>query len=167
MVNKKAAAGVAALTAVGIAALALSRREAPLVEEGSPEGEVALEVTSLGMPQGYSYEELYGAYGVGSTITITGKCTAGFPKPEMKLEILDKGVVKKTKTITSVELVIGTAYTDTLTMGAADVGDHSIVGRMVLTNPLGSYQFTTAASTFDIGVIPPGEVSIVVTLTPA
>lgn len=45
MVDKKVVAGVAALTAVGIAALALSRAKAAPGEEGAPEGEVTIEVT--------------------------------------------------------------------------------------------------------------------------
>jgi hypothetical protein len=166
MVDKKAAAGIAILTGVGIAALALTRKaEAPPTEEGAPEGEVTIEVTPLGMPEGYSFEDVEGAWGVGSTIKVNGKCTAGFPVPSMLLELYDKGVKRKETTIAAVTL--GTPYTLTDTMGAADVGDHTVYGRMVLTNPLGSYEFTTATQSFSIGAAPPGEVTLEVTLTPA
>jgi len=166
MVDKKAVAGVAILTGVGIAALALTRKaEAPPAGEGAPEGEVAIEVTPLGMPEGYSYEDVEGAWGVGSTIKVNGKCTAGFPVPTMRLELYDKGVLRKFLDVPPITL--NTVYTLTDTMGSADVGNHIVYGRMLLTNPLGTYEFKTATQTFDIGAAPPGEVTLEVTLTPA
>lgn len=167
MVDKKVVAGVAVLTAAGIAALALSRRaEAPPVGEGAPEGEVSIEVASLGMPEGYSYEDVEGAWGVGSTIKVNGKCTAGFPVPTMTLELYDKTVLRKSLAVPS-PIVLGTMYTLTDTMGVLDVGNHIVYGRMLLTNPLGTYEFKTATQTFDIGTAPPGEITLEVTLTPA
>jgi len=155
------------LTGVGIAALALSRRaEAPPTEEGAPEGDLSIEVTPLGRPEGYSYEDVEGAWGVGSTIKVNGKCTAGFPVPTMRLELYDKTVLRKSLDVPS-PITLNTVYTLTDTMGSADVGNHSVYGRMLLTNALGTYEFKTATQTFDIGAVPPGEITLEVTLTPA
>lgn len=165
MVNKKAVAGAAALTALGVAALALSQREAPPVEEGAPEGEVTIEIKTLGRPKGFSFEDVKGVWGVGATVKVNGKCTAGFPVPTMHLELYDNGAKRKESNITDVTL--GTTYTLQDTMAVADVGSHTVYGRMVLTNPLGSYEFTSSSQSFDIGEVPPGEVTLEVTLTPA
>lgn len=168
MVDKKVAAGVAAVAAVGIAAYALSRKaEAPPEEEGAPEGEVSIEVTSLGSPEGFSFEDVLGQaqWGVGATVNVMGVCTAGYPAPSMLLELYDNGVVRKTTTVPSVTL--GTTYTLSDTMGLADVGDHVVYGRMLLENPLGAYEFVSLSQSFSIGEVPPGEVTLEVTLTPA
>ena len=165
MVDKKVAAGVAAVAIVGTAAaLALRGAEAPPVEEGAPECEVSLEVTSL-ESQGFSFDDVQGAWGVGASINVNGICTAGFPVPSMVLELYDNAGLRKTLTPPSV--VLGTPYTLSDTMTVADVGGHTVYGRMVLTNPLGSYEFTSPSQSFDIGEVPPGEVTIDVTLTPA
>ena len=162
--NKKVAAGVAVLAAVGVgAALALRGAEAPPVEEGAPEGEVSLKITPLGS-QGFSLDDVQGVWGVGATINVNGVCTAGFPVPSMVLELYDNAGLRKT--LTPPTVVLGTTYTLTDTMGLADVGGHTIYGRMVLTNPLGSYEFTSPSQSFDIGEVPPGDVDIDVTLTP-
>jgi hypothetical protein len=166
MVNKKAVAGVAIVAVVGTSALLLTRKaEAPPGAEGAPEGEVTIEVTPLGRPEGYSLEDVQGAWGVGSTIKVNGKCTAGFPVPTMRLELYDKTVLRKSLDVPPITL--NTLYTLTDTMGAADVGNHIVYGRMLLTNPLGSWEFKTPTQTFDIGAAPPGEVTLEVTLTPA
>lgn len=165
MVDKKVVAGVAVLAAVGTAAaLALRGVEAPPVEEGAPEGDVSIEITPLGS-QGFSLDDVQGVWGVGATINVNGICTAGFPVPTMVIELYDNAGLRKTFTPPSV--VLGTTYTLTDTMTVADVGGHTVYGRMVLTNPLGSYEFTSPAQSFDIGEAPPGEVTIDVTLTPA
>ena len=167
MVNKKAVAGAAVVTALGVAAaLALRGAEAPPVEEGSPEGEVSIEVTSLGRPEGFSFDDVKGAWGVGSTIKVNGKCTAGYPVPTMRLELYDKAVLRKFLDVLP-PITLNTLYSLTDTMGSADVGNHIVYGRMLLTNPLGTWEFTTPTQTFDIGVAPPGEVILEVTLTPA
>jgi len=165
MVDKKiVAAGVVAVAAVGTGvALALRGAEGePPVEEGAPEGEVSLESTPQGRPEGFSFDDVKGAWGVGATINVNGMATAGFPAPPMLLELYDNDVVRKTTTVPSV--VIGTTYTLTDTMAVADVGPHVVYGRMVLTNPLGSWEFTSPTQSFDIGEEPPGVIDIDVTL---
>jgi len=175
MVDKKVVAGVVALAAVGAAALALKGAEAPPVEEGAPEGEVTIEVTPQGRSlvpmgdvslkvkiQGRTLDDVKGVWGVGATINVNGLCTAGFPIPSMVLELYDNGVIRKTTTVPSV--VLGTTYNLSETMGSADIGDHAVYGRMVLSNELGSYEFTTDTQSFSIGEEPPGEVTIEVTL---
>jgi len=165
MVDKKVAAGAAAIAIIGTAAaLALRGAEAPPVEEGAPEGEVSIEITPLGRPEGFSFDDVQGVeWGVGATVKVNGVCTAGYPAPQMVLELYDNGVKRKTMTVPSVTL--GQTYSLSETMGAADVGDHVVYGRMVLTNALGSWEFTTSPpQSFSIGVEPPGEVTITVTL---
>lgn len=166
MVNKKAAVVVSTVAALGIAVWALRRAEAPPAVEVAPEGEVSIEITPPGMPKGFSFEDVLGQeWGVGATINVSGVCTAGYPVPTMVLELYDNGVLRKTLTPPSV--VIGTIYTLSDTMGVADVGAHTVYGRMVLTNPLGSYEFITPTQSFSIGEAPPGEVTLEVILTPA
>ena len=174
--NKKVAAGVLVLTAVGVgAALALRGAEAPPVEEGAPEGQVSIEVRSQGratVPLGYvemdvtvqgkSARDVKGAWGVAADITVNGVCTAGFPAPDMLLELYDNGVLSTSISIPNV--ILGSTYTLPQAIGA--IGAHSVYGRMVLTNPLGSYEFTSDPVDFDIGEVPPGDVDIDVTLTP-
>ena len=178
MVDKKVAVGIAVLAAVGTGvALVLRGDEAPLEGGGAPEGEVSLEITPQGralVPLGYvsmaveiqgrSLDDVKGVWGVGATINVNGKVTAGFPVPTMVIELYDNGVLRQTLTPPSV--VLGTTYTLSETLAAADVGDHTIYGRMVLSNELGSFEFTSAEQSFDIGEVPPGEVTIEVTLTP-
>lgn len=164
MNDKRKAAGVAValVSAFAAGAYVLSRRRKPEVGEGVPRGEVSISIKPLGKVEGVMGSP---AWGVGSTIKVNGKCTAGYPVPTMLLELYDAGKVRKTMTVTSV--VLGTVYTLTDTMGSADVGAHTVYGRMVLTNPLGSWEFKTATQSFDIGVVPPGEITLEVTLTPA
>ncbi len=163
MVDKKVVAGAAVLVALGVGAVvALRDGEAPPVEEGAPQGEVSIVITPLGS-QGFTLDDVQGAWGVGATINVNGVATAGFPAPSMLLELIDNGVVRKTMTVPST--VLGTTYTLTDTMTVADVGDHVVSARMVLSNPLGSFAFTSASQNFDIGSEPPGVVTIDVTLT--
>lgn len=164
MVDKKVVAGAAVL-ALGLgAAYALSKAEAAPVEEGAPEGEVTITITPLGRPEGFSFDDVQGVWGVGATINVNGVCTAGFPIPTMVIELYDNVALRKT--LTPPAVVLGTTYTLTDTMALADVGAHTIYGRMVLSNPLGDYEFTSPSESFDIGEVPPGEVTIDVTLTP-
>jgi len=175
--NKKVAAGVAVLTALGVgAALALRGAEAEEpAAEGAPEGQVSIDVRSQGrttIPLGYvemdakiqgrSIRDVKGAWGVEAAVNVNGVCTAGFPAPDMVLELYDNDVNVQSLTVTGV--LLGTPYSLPWTIGA--IGTHTVYGRMVLTNPLGSYEFTSDPVTFDIGEVPPGDVDIDVTLTP-
>jgi len=162
--NKKVAAGVAVLAAVGVGAAYALTREGEPVEEGAPEGEVSLEITDI---QGYSLDDVQGAWGVEATVNVNGVCNAGFPLPSMLIELYDShdggpDVLSTSTTIPTV--VLNTVYTLPQTIGL--VGNHVVYGRMVLTNALGSYEFTSDPYTFDIGAVPPGDVDIDVTLTP-
>ena len=162
MVDKKVVAGVAVLAALGVGAVvALRPGEAPPVEEGAPEGEVTIEITPLGRPEGFSFDDVQGAWGVGATVTVKGKAIGGYPIPTMVLELYDNDVLRKTLTPS---VILGTTFTLTETMGVDDVGGHTVYGRMVLTNLLGSFEFTSVSQSFDIGAEPPGEVTIDVTL---
>lgn len=105
-------------------------------------------------------------WGVGATVSVNGVCDAGYPTPDMILELYDNGVLRKTVTIPGADLVLGTKYTLTETMTVADVGDHIAYGRMVLSNPLGDWEFTTPEREFSIGEMPPGEVTVDIILTP-
>ncbi len=147
---------------LGLAALALKGGGEP-AGEGAPEGHVSLKITPLGR-SGRGIDDVQGAWGVGATVNVNGVVTAGFPVPSMVLELYDNAVLRKTVTPPSV--VLGTTYTLTDTMGVADVGGHTVYGRMVLTNPLGAYEFTSPTQSFDIGEAPPGDITIDVTLTP-
>jgi len=171
MVDKKVvAAGVAVLAAVGTGvALALRGDEAPTVDEGAPEGEVSLEITPQGMPEGFSFDDVKGAWGVGATINVNGVATAGVPTPSMLLELYDNdptrtGPPRATMLVADTALTLNATYTLTEVMGDLDIGNHSVQGRMVLTNVFGSYEFTSDPVTFDIGEEPPGVVDIDVTL---
>ncbi len=167
MVKKEHAVAALALGVAATAGAVALARAKPPVEEGAPEGEVSIEVTPIGKPGGYGFEEIKGQWGVGAVVRVNGVCTAGFPTPSMVLELYDDGVLRATTTIPEATLVLGTAYPLEETMGAADIGDHVVYGRMVLENPLGAYEFTTATQSFSIGEAPPGEVTLEVTLTPA
>jgi hypothetical protein len=81
-----------------------------------------------------------------ATVTVRGRCTGGYPIPSILLEIYDKGVKIKSKTISAVS--IGTFYEDPVVV--TSVGIHRVYGRMVLTNALGSYEFLTPAKEFEL-----------------
>lgn len=81
-----------------------------------------------------------------ATVTVRGKCTSGYPTLSMVLEIYDKGVRIKFKTISVVS--IGSVYEDSA--GVTGTGIHRVQGRMVLTNPLGSYEFLTETKEFEL-----------------
>ena len=172
MVDKKVVAGAAVL-ALGVgAAYALSKAGAAPVEEGAPEGEVSIVITPLGRPEGFSFDDVQGAWGIGATVTVEGWATAGFPLPDMLLELYD-GVApvppiptptfRKGQTFPSVAIGAHKFLSDTMTL--ADVGEHTVYGKMVLSNELGSWEFISDSFNFEIGEVPPGEVDIEVVLT--
>ena len=82
-----------------------------------------------------------------ATVTVRGKCTGGYPLPSMLLEIYDGGVKIKSKTISVVS--IGSVYEDSVVVTGA--GIHGVLGRMVLTSPLGSYELLTETKEFTLG----------------
>jgi len=159
---KKAALGLGLLVATGGAIVLASAKGEP-APEGTPEGNISISITPVGR-RGFYFDKVKGAWAVGATINVNGLCTAGFPLPSMVLELYDNGSLRKTTTIPTVAL--GTSYPLSEAMGVADIGDHDVYGRMVLTNALGSYEFTTSTQSFSIGEAPPGQVDIEVVLTP-
>lgn len=167
MVDKKAAAGLAlAVVGIGAAVMAVRGDEAPPENgEGAPEGDVSLEITSLGRPEGFSIDDVKGVWGVGASINVNGVATAGFPLPTMTLELYDNGSLRKSSVVPNVAL--NTTQTLSDVMGVADVGAHTVYGRMLLSNPLGTWEFTSDPQSFDIGEEPPGDVTLDVTVTPA
>jgi len=129
-------------------------------------GNYSITVTAPTTPGTYQYRALFqttssfegsmsGTLGVvvgvtvpsSATITIRGRATGGSPAPSMLLETYDKGVKVKSKTISVVS--IGTFYVDSVVVTGA--GIHKAQGRMVLTNPLGSYEFLTPTKEFTLG----------------
>lgn len=82
-----------------------------------------------------------------ATVTVRGLCTGGYPSPSMLLEIYDKGV--KVASIDFGVIVIGNWYE--FETGVTGAGVHTVYGRMVLTNPLGTYEFTTPIKEFELG----------------
>ena len=81
-----------------------------------------------------------------ATVTVRGKATGGYPAISMALEIYDKGVKIKSKPVGVVS--IGTVYEDSV--GVTGAGIHTVYGRMVLTNALGSYEFLTPTKEFEL-----------------
>jgi len=173
--NKKVAAGVAAVAIVGTAAvLALRGAEEPPVEEGAPQGEVSIEITPLGMPEGYSFEDVQGlleeGWGEDATIHVNGKCLSGFPVPSMRIELWDGPSTAGATLRSFLEVpsaTIGTTFTLTeVISGVPETGVHVVYGKMSLTNEIGTidYRSTEPDLTFEIGVTAPGEITIDVTL---
>ncbi len=82
-----------------------------------------------------------------ATVKIRGKGTGGFPAPSMLLEIYDQGV--KIESTAFGVIVVGNWYEVEAEVTGA--GTHTVYGRMVLSNPLGSYEFTTPTEEFELG----------------
>lgn len=80
-------------------------------------------------------------YGAMCKATVKGRCTAGYPTPSMLLEVYGEGAKKAEGTILPADLVVGQTYNLAWPI-PADI--NQIRGRMVLTNILGSYEFTTS-----------------------
>ncbi|MBA7595639.1 hypothetical protein ES703_02604 [subsurface metagenome] len=83
--------------------------------------------------------------------TVYGRCTGGFPAPKMLLEIYSNDVLVASRTIQSSNLVIGTTYD--LSWSTITVGVYTVYGRMMLTNPLGSYDLLTETKSFEITAV--------------
>lgn len=82
-----------------------------------------------------------------ATVTTRGRGTGGFPAPNLLLEVYDQGV--KIASIDIGVVVSGNWYE--LEAEVTGPGVHTVYGRMVLTNPLGSYEFTTPTEEFELG----------------
>lgn len=96
-------------------------------------------------------------------VVVTGKATGGAAPIEMTLEIYDGGVLVGNAVESDVELRV--AYFTSLRLGGpngnvgeADVGIHSVMGKVILRNPEGEVVYETDTLTFGIGVVPGGEV---------
>ena len=86
---------------------------------------------------------------VGATVTVRGKCTGGYPVPSMLLEIYDNNIKIESGFLDASRVSIGS--TQDLKRFVTGAGIHTVYGRMVLTNPLGSYQFLTETKEFTLG----------------
>lgn len=69
----------------------------------------------------------------------------------MLLEVYNDGIVVASRTIQSSDLVIGTIYD--ISWSTIIVGVYTVYGRMVLTNPLGSYELLTETKSFEITAV--------------
>lgn len=95
----------------------------------------------------YLYPEALPLLPSSATVTVNGRATGGYPTPSMRLYVYDKGVQVGYKDFPPIS--IGSWYTYEKVITGAGV--HTVYGRMVLTNPLGSYEFTTETIEFELG----------------
>ena len=159
VVDKKVAAGVAAVTVVGLAALAIRKAEAPPEEEGAPRGRLHLEVIPF-EAQGYAFDDVRGqGYFTGAIVRVTGRATSGDPAPDMTLEIYDNAVLADSAIRTGVNL----GQDHFLEVTISTVGGHIVYGKMTLDNPIGTFEFETAPQSFNIGTPPTGDLTLTVT----
>lgn len=83
-----------------------------------------------------------------ATVTVRGKCTGGYPVPSMLLEIYDNNIKIESGFLEASRVSIGT--TQELKRVVTGAGIHRVYGRMVLTNPIGSFAFLTPTKEFTL-----------------
>jgi len=97
-------------------------------------------------------------------VLVTGKAGSGDTPIDLTLEIYDNGVFIIGRSDTGVSL--GPGYTVALVLGSdngnaagRNLGEHTLQGRMTLSNAKGSVSYDTESITIGIGQVPVGEVT--------
>ena len=97
-------------------------------------------------------------------VEISGRASKGAAPVALTLEILDNGVVAGSASESGV--VLGMEYFASIELGSVDgnaaalnLGEHTLQGRLTLSNAEGSVSYDTESVTIGIGQVPVGEVT--------
>lgn len=97
-------------------------------------------------------------------VGIAGKASRGAAPVDMTLEIYDNGVLAGSAHESGVTL--GVEYFASAELGSvagnaagANLGEHTLKGKLTLSNPIGSKSYETTSVTIGIGQVPAGEVT--------
>lgn len=97
-------------------------------------------------------------------VEITGRASKGAAPVDLTLEIYDNGVLAGSAHESGA--VLGTRYYASLELGSPDgnaaykdIGEHTLQGRLRLSNPEGSVTYETDSLIIGIGQVPTGEVT--------
>lgn len=97
-------------------------------------------------------------------VVIPGKASKGAAPVGLTLEILDNGVPVGSASESGVEL--GKVYFTSIILGSdagnaagLDLGEHTLQGRLTLSNAEGTVSYETDSVTIGIGQVPVGEVT--------
>lgn len=97
-------------------------------------------------------------------VEISGKASKGAAPVDLTLEIYDSGVLAGLAHESGVTL--GTRYFASLKLGGVNgnaaglnLGEHTLRGRLTLSNPEGSVSYDTDSVTIGIGQVPAGEIT--------
>jgi len=97
-------------------------------------------------------------------VEISGKASKGAAPVALTLEILDNGIVVGSAYESGV--VLGMEYYASVELGAVngnaagyDLGEHTLQGRLTLSNAEGSMSYDTDSVTIGIGQVPVGDIT--------
>ena len=97
-------------------------------------------------------------------VELAGRATRGAAPVDLILEIFDNGVL--VGSAHEPEAKLGTRYFASLELGGVngnaaglDLGEHTLRGKLTLSNPDGSVVYETDAVTIGVGQVPIGEVT--------
>jgi len=97
-------------------------------------------------------------------VEIAGRASKGAAPVDLTLEIYDNGVLAGSAHESGVTL--GREYVASLELGSvagnaagANLGEHTLKGKLTLSNPVGSKSYETTSTTIGIGQVPTGEVT--------
>jgi len=97
-------------------------------------------------------------------VEISGRASKGAAPVDLTLEILDNGVLAGSAQESGV--VLGTEYFASVELGGVNgnaagfnLGEHTLQGRLTLSNAEGSVSYDSDSVTIGVGQVPVGEVT--------